>query len=83
MTVIERPRLGQVAITPSAVAMAWLGVGHRHEMVAVPAVTLGPGDLLVAIELATLCGSDLHAVSGERRASTPLVLGHEQLGRII
>jgi putative phosphonate catabolism associated alcohol dehydrogenase len=83
MTVIERPRLGQVAITPSAVAMAWLGVGHRHEMVAVPAVTLGPGDLLVAIELTTLCGSDLHAVSGERRASTPLVLGHEQLGRIV
>jgi putative phosphonate catabolism associated alcohol dehydrogenase len=83
MTVIERPRLGQVAITPSAVAMAWPGVGHRHEMVAVPVVTLGPGDLLVAIELATLCGSDLHAVGGERRANAPLVLGHEQLGRIV
>jgi putative phosphonate catabolism associated alcohol dehydrogenase len=83
MTVIERPRLGQVAITPSAVAMAWPGLGHRHEMVAVPVVTLGPGDLLVAIELATLCGSDLHAVSGDFRASVPLVLGHEQLGRIV
>jgi putative phosphonate catabolism associated alcohol dehydrogenase len=67
-----------VSVYPSATAMVWPGEGHPHEAVAVPGVRLSPGDALVEIELATVCGSDVHTVSGHRDANAPLVLGHEQ-----
>ncbi len=44
--------------------------------------TLGPGEILVEIELATICLSDLHTVSGRRVESTPSILGHEAVGRV-
>ncbi len=62
--------------------MVWPGPGHRHEAVAVPGVRLAPGDVLVEMELATICGSDVHTLSGDRPAPTPLILGHEQVGRV-
>ena len=37
-------------------------------------------EVLVAIHMATICGSDLHTLSGHRREATPLVLGHEAVG---
>ena len=72
-----------ISVYPSATAMVWQGEGHRHEAVAVPGVRLSPGDALVEIELATVCGSDVQTVNGRRPASTPLVLGHEQVGRVV
>jgi putative phosphonate catabolism associated alcohol dehydrogenase len=72
-----------VSVYPSATAMVWPGEGHPHEAVAVPGVRLSPGDALVEIELATVCGSDVHTVRGHRNAQTPLVLGHEQVGRVV
>ena len=83
--VVEPPaRLGMgVSVYPSATAMVWPGEGHAHEAVAVPGVRLAPGDVLVEVELATVCGSDLHTVQGRRQAPAPLVLGHEQVGRVI
>ncbi|MEY9852115.1 putative phosphonate catabolism associated alcohol dehydrogenase [Leifsonia sp. EB41] len=72
-----------VSVYPSATAMVWQGVGHRHEAVAVPGVRLAPGDALVEVELATVCGSDIHTALGHRLAPTPLVLGHEQVGRVV
>jgi len=72
-----------VSVYPSATAMVWQGVGHRHEAVAVPGVRLAPGDVLVEVELATVCGSDIHTALGHRIAPTPLVLGHEQVGRVV
>ncbi|MDI2027466.1 zinc-binding dehydrogenase [Saccharopolyspora sp. TS4A08] len=44
---------------------------------------LEPGEVLVEVELATVCGSDLHTVSGSRPGPCPGVLGHEQVGRVI
>ncbi|OYD70340.1 zinc-binding dehydrogenase [Rhodococcus sp. OK302] len=44
---------------------------------------LGPGDVLVRVSLATVCGSDLHTVSGRRDAPCPSILGHEAVGRVI
>ena len=41
-----------------------------------------PEDILVRVSLATICGSDLHTVSGRRDAPTPCVLGHEAVGTI-
>ena len=43
---------------------------------------LEPGEVLVALDLATICGSDLHTLSGLRQEPTPLVLGHEAVGRV-
>lgn len=45
--------------------------------------TLAPGEVLVKIELATICLSDLHTVSGRRTEPTPSVLGHEAVGRVL
>jgi putative phosphonate catabolism associated alcohol dehydrogenase len=83
--VVEPPaRLGMgVSVYPSATAMVWPGEGHAHEAVAVPGVRLAPGDVLVEVELATVCGSDVDTVRGNRPAQAPLVLGHEQVGRVV
>ncbi|GAA3885261.1 alcohol dehydrogenase catalytic domain-containing protein [Leifsonia kafniensis] len=72
-----------VLLRPAPHAMVWSGVGQPHDQLAVPGVSLAPGDVLVEIELATVCGSDLHTVRGDRGAATPLVLGHEQIGRVV
>ena len=77
-------RLGREVVLPRAAeAMVWSGVGLPLECVAVPGVLLRPGDVLVEVELATVCGSDVHTVLGHRLADKPVVLGHEQVGRII
>lgn len=78
----ERTRT-DLALRPPATAMAFLGPGHRHEQIAVPGVALAEHDVLVAIELSTICGSDVHTVQGRRSAPAPLVLGHESVGRVI
>lgn len=43
---------------------------------------LDEGEVLVAISLATVCGSDLHTLEGRRNEPVPSVLGHEAVGRI-
>lgn len=72
-----------VTLRPSATAKVWLGVGQEHETVAVPGVGLCQGDVLIAVELSTICGSDVHTVQGHGSAPAPLVLGHESVGRVI
>lgn len=72
-----------VALRPAATAMVWLAQGQQHETIAVPGVTLADGDVLVAVELSTICSSDVRAVRGLRSAPAPLVLGHESVGRVI
>lgn len=69
-------------LRPSALAKVWTGHPGPLETMAVPGVVLGGGDVLVAVELTTICGSDVHTVAGHRPAPTPLVLGHEYVGRI-
>ncbi|MFF1632731.1 alcohol dehydrogenase catalytic domain-containing protein [Leifsonia sp. NPDC058248] len=83
--VVEPPaRAGKgVSVYPSATAMVWPGQRHHHEAVAVPGVRLSPGDALVEIELATVCESDVRTLAGHREAPAPLVLGHEQVGRVV
>lgn len=84
-TLLTRPpgNRRDVTLRPAATAMVWIGEGHPHEMIAVPGVALGEKDVLVAVEMSTICGSDVHTVQGHRSAPTPLVLGHESVGRII
>ena len=58
------------------------GMPFRLEELPLPA-RLAEGELLVAISLATVCGSDLHTVAGRRQEPTPCVLGHEGVGRVV
>ena len=44
---------------------------------------LNVGEVLVEIELATICGSDLHTIRGHRHEPTPAILGHEAVGRVV
>jgi L-iditol 2-dehydrogenase len=50
----------------------------RIEEAALPKI--GPGELLIRVEAAGICGSDV--MEWYRRDKTPLVLGHEVSGRI-
>ena len=58
------------------------GTGIPFEVCEAP-VTITPDNTLIRVSLATICGSDLHTVSGRRGADTPCVLGHEAVGTIV
>jgi len=44
---------------------------------------LEPGAALCKVKMSTICGSDLHTISGRRTEPTPLILGHEIIGEIV
>ena len=69
---------------PTACIQIFSGSGQRlqEQHLALPD-PLAPGEILVEIDLATICGSDLHTLSGSRREPTPLILGHEAVGRVV
>jgi putative phosphonate catabolism associated alcohol dehydrogenase len=61
----------------------WDGVGCPFVVeTARPPAPLRDGHALVQVDLATVCGSDLHTVLGHRRSPAPSVLGHEQVGTV-
>ena len=59
------------------------GPGKPFEFRSLPLPEPAAGEVLVAVSLATLCGSDLHTFDGRRQEPTPCVLGHEAVGRVI
>lgn len=62
----------------------WDGVGQPFRLVDAPLPARpGPGEALVRVDLATVCGSDLHTTRGHRSSPVPGVLGHEQVGRVV
>jgi putative phosphonate catabolism associated alcohol dehydrogenase len=72
-----------IRVSGDMYAMVFRGVDQHLESIAVPAIELHAGEALVAVELATVCGSDLHTMQGHRHVDTPVVLGHEQVGHIV
>ena len=64
-------------------ALVFRGPGEPFDRVSVNDVDLREGESLVEVELATICGSDLHTIDGMRTAPVPLVLGHEHVGRVV
>jgi 2-desacetyl-2-hydroxyethyl bacteriochlorophyllide A dehydrogenase len=55
-------------------------VTYRDEPDPVP----GGGDVLLAVEAAGICGSDMHAYHGrDPRRNPPLILGHELAARVV
>ncbi|MEE2657509.1 MAG: zinc-binding dehydrogenase [Candidatus Latescibacterota bacterium] len=71
-------------MTPSsATAIVFDGPGAPLRPQTLPLPETGQGEMLVALDLATVCGSDLHTVEGRRSELTPSVLGHEGVGRVV
>lgn len=75
----------QETATPARVehtlAAIWRG-GDDVVLESVPVPPLEPGEVLVKVSLATVCGSDRHTVSGRRAQPCPSILGHETVGYI-
>ena len=67
-----------------AYAQVFLGADRplEKEETTLPKI-LGTGEILVRITLATICGSDLHTLSGHRQEKTPCILGNEAVGRVV
>ncbi|MFB7935744.1 zinc-binding dehydrogenase [Streptomyces sp. NPDC056049] len=65
---------------PSPTAAVWSGPDGGFALIRQPRPELAPGEVLVRVELATLCGSDLHTLAGDRPTPVPTVLGHEAVG---
>lgn len=45
--------------------------------------SIAPGAALVRMEMAGICGTDVHLWKGELPISLPIILGHETVGRIV
>lgn len=63
-------------------AAVWRG-GSDVAVESIPIPRLGPGDVLVRVRLATVCGSDRHTVSGRRSQPCPSILGHETVAEVV
>ena len=71
-------------MTQLARAAVFETAGQRMALAEFPLPSaLCAGELLVRVSLATICGSDLHTVSGRRVEPTPCVLGHEGVGVVV
>lgn len=64
-------------------AQVFFGFGEPFELRRFEIPELGAAELLVRIDLAAICGSDLHTLAGTRTEPTPCVLGHEGVGTIV
>lgn len=67
----------------NALAAVFEGVPGRLSLRRLPLPNPGPGETLVRVLGCTLCGSDLHSLSGRRTVPTPTVLGHEIVGEVM
>lgn len=63
-------------------AQVWQGE-KNFDLTEVALPSLGAGEVLVELEVATVCGSDRHTVSGRRSGASPSVLGHEGTGTVV
>ena len=48
-----------------------------------PSPELKPGHAKIAIEVAGICGTDLHIYAGEYPSNPPVIIGHEFAGKIV
>ena len=68
-------------------ALAKVRAGPGAEMIERPVPTAGPGEVLLRVEAASICGTDYHLFSWDDWAAEnltpPRVLGHELAGRVV
>ncbi|HKM77417.1 MAG TPA: zinc-binding dehydrogenase [Candidatus Bathyarchaeia archaeon] len=63
-------------------AQVFRGADKPFELTEFPLPTIEPNGLLVKVEMACVCGTDLHIWHGKRQAPVPIILGHEAIGSI-
>lgn len=66
-----------------AVLQVFLGPDRGFELRRLPLPEPDEGEVLVRLDLATICGSDLYTVRGARPQPVPAVLGHEGVGTVV
>jgi alcohol dehydrogenase len=64
-------------------AAVFLGAGQPLELRRFPIPAPQAGEAIVRLEYCTICGSDLHTITGARIEPTPSILGHEALGNVV
>ena len=73
--------------TPTkSLAAVVTGFNEPLQVRELPVPELAPGSVLVKIELATVCGSDVHLWDGSRSQLAikfPMIPGHEMTGRVV
>src|SRR5437762_14327153 len=83
----EAPRTPSAAGTRTMKAVVKAAPGPGAEIRDVPVPTCGPGELLLRVLRAGVCGTDLHIVEWDRwsegRLKPPVTLGHEFVGEVI
>ena len=67
----------------NATAAVFRGPDTSLELMSVPLPQLRDGEVVVEVDCCTLCGSDLHSISGVRRVPVPTILGHEITGHVV
>ena len=57
---------------------------YELEVCEVPRPSIGADEVLVRVEAAGICGSDVHGVASRSpRRTPPLVMGHELCGEVV
>ena len=59
------------------------GIGKGFSNTTFELEPLETAEVLVAVTACALCGSDLHTIAGRRSCHTPILLGHEIVGRVV
>jgi putative phosphonate catabolism associated alcohol dehydrogenase len=67
----------------NATAAVFFTPDRPLELTAFPLPQLLNGEALVEVDCCTLCGSDLHSISGARSVPAPTILGHEIVGHVV
>jgi alcohol dehydrogenase len=70
-----------MAKTAKAAVMTAAGMDLEIKQYPLPSVERGC--ILVKITCCTICGSDVHSWTGRRSAPTPIILGHEIVGKVV
>ena len=65
-------------------ALVYHGPGKRAWEEVPDPVIAEPTDAIVRIDVATICGTDLHILKGDVPETTPgTILGHEEVGTVV
>jgi len=72
-------------IPKTSKAMVLTEFSKPLELQDIPIPELGPGDMLTRVNLASVCGTDVHLARDElsMHPPTPILMGHETIGEIV
>src|SRR5215213_6204663 len=80
MFVLVRARIMTTAERRSSMRATRLMATHDMRTVEIPTLVPGPGEVLIRVEAAGICGTDRHLFKGEFPCTPPVTLGHEFSG---